>query len=222
MPLLGNGLVAIWNDIAEEMRDEFFEWHPREHMQERMGVPGFRRGRRYISDDADIEFFTLYEASEPELLVSEVYRKRLANPTDWSLKVLPFFRNNIRGICRSAHSEGYADGGFLSTLRVDTEGRDRIEVQATIAEALKDVTEGPHVTGGHLLVCDLELSSGNESLQRGRTINTPDIAVLVEGSTADTVRDLAERLTSALAPSVTAPIVVGHYSLEYQVMNYTV
>lgn len=221
MPLLGNGLVAIWNDIAEDMRDEFFEWHPREHMQERMGVPGFRRGRRYISGDADIEFFTLYEASEPELLVSETYRKRLANPTEWSLKVLPSFRNNIRGICRAPYSDGYADGGFLSTIRLSAEASDRPTVQAAIIDKLDGIVEQPHITGLHLLVCDLELSSGNQSLQRGRTISTPDIALVVEGSTARSVRRMAERLSSDLDEIADAPTTVGHYELEYQVMNYS-
>jgi len=49
MSLAGQGVVAIWNGIAPEGRAEFFEWHNREHMPERVGIPGFRRGRRYIA-----------------------------------------------------------------------------------------------------------------------------------------------------------------------------
>ena len=40
MALAGHALVAIWNDILPESRADFFEWHPREHMVERLGIPG--------------------------------------------------------------------------------------------------------------------------------------------------------------------------------------
>ncbi|WMT91951.1 MULTISPECIES: hypothetical protein [unclassified Pelagibacterium] len=218
MPLIGKGIVAIWNDILPEMRDEFFEWHPREHMQERMGVPGFLRGRRYISMGKGEEFFTLYEAAEPELLVSEIYRQRLANPTEWSLKVLPNFRNNLRGVCRISGSAGYGDGGNLLTLRyADGAGKG----DAALAELVAALVDRPRITGAHLVVCDRELSSGNRSLQRGRTISLPDRVIMVEASTLEALEALEDELEGKVrehggSGEQTAAI----YRLEYQVMNY--
>ena len=49
MSLAGSGAVCIWHDIAPEATDEFYQWHNREHMPERVGIPGFRLGRRYIA-----------------------------------------------------------------------------------------------------------------------------------------------------------------------------
>jgi hypothetical protein len=46
MALMGHGAVAIWNDVAPEGLAEFYEWHHREHMPERVSIPGFLRGRR--------------------------------------------------------------------------------------------------------------------------------------------------------------------------------
>ena len=43
------GVIAIWHDVLPEAKDEFYEWHSREHMPERVGIPGFRRGRRYLA-----------------------------------------------------------------------------------------------------------------------------------------------------------------------------
>lgn len=62
--LAGEAVVAIWNGIAPEGRAEFYEWHLHEHIPERVGIPGFKRGRRYIAADpaTQPEFFTLYEA----------------------------------------------------------------------------------------------------------------------------------------------------------------
>jgi hypothetical protein len=49
MSLAGEGAVVIWHDIAPEGRAQFYAWHGREHMPERLGIPGFLRGRRYVA-----------------------------------------------------------------------------------------------------------------------------------------------------------------------------
>src|SRR5712675_2175888 len=84
MSLAGQGVVAIWNDITPEGRAEFFAWHNREHMPERVGIPGFRRGRRYIALAGAPEFFTLYETDSPEVLAGSDYLNRLNHPTPWT------------------------------------------------------------------------------------------------------------------------------------------
>ena len=43
MALLGTGVLAIWNGIAASAEDEFVDWHVREHIPERVGLPGFLR-----------------------------------------------------------------------------------------------------------------------------------------------------------------------------------
>lgn len=50
MPRIGQGVLAIWNGIAPEAEAEFVAWHVREHIPERVGLPGFLRGRRYVGD----------------------------------------------------------------------------------------------------------------------------------------------------------------------------
>ena len=96
MSLAGQAVVAIWNGIAPEGRTEFYEWHNREHMPERVGIPGFRRGRRYIAKYGTPEFFTLYEADSAEVLVGQDYLNRLNNPTPWTQRVPPtFFRDTV-------------------------------------------------------------------------------------------------------------------------------
>ena len=67
MGLAGSGAVAIWHDIAPEGRAEFYALHGREHMPERVGIPGFLRGRRYIAAHGIPEFFNLYETASPTM-----------------------------------------------------------------------------------------------------------------------------------------------------------
>jgi hypothetical protein len=219
MPLAGDGIIAIWNDILPESRDAFFEWHAREHMPERLGIPGFRRGRRYAAIEADIEFLTLYEAASTEVFSSTGYKARLGKPTPWSLEVLPAFRNNLRGICRAAFTTGYVDGGYAATLRFEpAEGQgDRLRA-SLIGTVLPPLIERPKITGVHFLVCDPSLSGTNTALQRGRTITPPDLVVMVEGSTAGAAREAAESLSDALLAEHGAAGAPrrGLYQLEYQ------
>ncbi|MGH6904724.1 MAG: hypothetical protein ACREIR_18510 [Geminicoccaceae bacterium] len=49
MALLGKGALAIWHDPAPEIESDYNEWHSKEHMYERVGVPGFLRGQRGVA-----------------------------------------------------------------------------------------------------------------------------------------------------------------------------
>jgi len=55
MSLAGEGAVAIWHDLDPVAREQFYAWHGEEHMPERVGIPGFLRGRRYVATRADLE-----------------------------------------------------------------------------------------------------------------------------------------------------------------------
>ena len=148
--------MAIWNGIAPEGRIEFYEWHNREHMPERVGIPGFRRGRRYIAKYGTPEFFTLYEADSAEVLVGQDYLNRLNNPTPLTQRVPPnFFRDTSRGICRVKLSLGVGQGGCMLTLRFGAEeGREAALEQHLRHAALPPLADIVSVVGVHLCVAD--------------------------------------------------------------------
>jgi len=223
MALAGTGLVAIWNDIKPELREDFFEWHPREHMVERLGIPGFLRGRRYAAIDGGVEFLTLYEVTSTDVLVSEVYKTRLTQPTPWSTKTLPGFFNNERGACQIEFSDSYAMGGFVLTLRFEAEdGREPALIDSLKKDVLARMIDTPRVTGVHLVKNDVGLTAGNAGNQRGRVITLPHLVVLVEGSTADGVREAGEKFlaNARLAElGAKADVVRGLYQLEYSIQN---
>ena len=223
MALAGTGLVAIWNDIKPELREDFFEWHPREHMVERLGIPGFLRGRRYAAVDGGVEFLTLYEVTSTDVLVSEVYKTRLTQPTPWSTKTLPGFFNNERGACQIEFSDSYAMGGFVLTLRFEAEaGQEPALIDSLKKDVLARMIDTPRVTGVHLVKNDVGLTAGNAGNQRGRVITLPYLVVLVEGSTADGVREAGEKFlaNAKLAElGAKADVVRGLYQLEYSIQN---
>ena len=45
MAFLGKGAMAFWNDVTADGEADFNHWHVFEHIPERVGVPGFLRGR---------------------------------------------------------------------------------------------------------------------------------------------------------------------------------
>jgi hypothetical protein len=122
MPLLGQGVLAIWHAIAPEGEPEYWRWHDREHIPERVGVPGFLRGRRYRSLERSLEYLDFYEVQSPETLRSPPYLARLNDPTPWTRRVVPYFRDTLRVGYRVAASAGRGQGGVLLTLRLAPTG----------------------------------------------------------------------------------------------------
>lgn len=111
------GILTLWNDCVEEGITEYERWYMAEHLPERVGVTGFRFGRRYLRVEGDRRYFTFYELDRPDVLWSDEYLKCLGNPSEWTQSVMPNFQNTIRTACRRAASVGHAMGGHVVTMR---------------------------------------------------------------------------------------------------------
>ena len=184
MSLSGEGAVAIWHNIAPEGRDEFYAWHGQEHMPERLGIPGFTRGRRYVAIEADLEFFNLYEALSVEVLKSGDYTARVNAPTPWTLSAVTHFRSVARSICRVAHSTGPASGGLMATLRYDVPDDHAAAHKATLLrQTIPDLLTLPGIAGVHLLTADAQASGVATAEQKARGVANavPRWVLLVEG-----------------------------------------
>jgi hypothetical protein len=222
--LAGEGAIAIWNNITPDGRAEFYEWHLREHMPERVGIPGFRRGRRYIAATADTspEFFTLYEADSPQVLVGQDYAARLNAPTAWTKRATQAFRDTSRAVTRVAASHGPGPGGIMLTLRFDAAAGRAAELQGALAHRiLPGLAAAPRVTGAHLCLTDAGASAARSAESRERTdiLAAPNLVVLVEGCAVDALTAAAETVLSAdalTAIGAAPPVVRGYYRLEHE------
>ena len=222
MSLLGDGVVAIWNDIQPDARADFFEWHNREHMPERVDIPGFRRGRRFAAVDAQPEFFTLYETDGPQVLTGADYLARLDNPTPWTRSAAARFVNTSRSLCRVALSLGSAEGGLMMTFRYEVaKGREGEMMRALIDGAFPRVVERPGIVGVHLCLADRAASDVQtaEKKVRSEKSRVPSWIILVEGgSEAVTLKSVCDDvLSSELLSSAgaIAPIERGLYQMQY-------
>ena len=153
-------------------------------MPERVAIPGFLRGRRYVAENADLEFFNLYEASSPEVLKGPDYRERLENPTPWTVAAVKHFRSVARSICTVAATTGRAQGGLMATWRYDVADDQADEHRRILeTEILPALAVRPGFAGAHLLAADVEASKVDTAEQRARSERNrvPRWVILAEG-----------------------------------------
>jgi hypothetical protein len=219
MSLSGSGVVAIWNDITPEGRENFYEWHDREHIPERVGIPGFLRGRRYIALSGTPEYFTLYEVRDRSVLTSPDYLERLNNPTEWTTRSVHHFRNTSRSLCDVEASMGGGSGGFIGTIRFDCDsGRDPDILARLSSSILPEVTQVPAVCAAHLCRADQDASKVQTAEQRGRAANmVPRWVIILEGATREAINHVfRSRLSPEVFGEVGAPeILQGVYCLQH-------
>lgn len=182
MSLSGKAAVVIRFDRLEESLADWYEWHTEEHMPERMGIPGFRLGRRFISTRGP-RFLIIYEADDMGVLSGEEYRKRQNNPTPLTRSRGPSSKNNTRGACSVELSLGIAQGGAMCALYLWPEAGSEARLRRHLVDtALPSVAGVFGVMGVHLCVNDTSASGTEEVTElKGRSVREPKWIVLVEG-----------------------------------------
>jgi hypothetical protein len=116
MSLLGRAFLAFSHDVTPGGEPDWTEWHDREHIPERLSIPGFLRLRRYVALGAGPRFFYFYETESLDVLQSPAYLERLSNPTPWTKRCIQYVVNNKRTACRVAASLGHALGGVIAVV----------------------------------------------------------------------------------------------------------
>ena len=132
------GILAIWNDVATGREADFDTWFQGEHLVERLGVPGFRFGRRHEAVSGAPRFFVFYVTDGPEVLTSKAYLERLDNPTPMTRMIMSeVFKNMNRTLCRRVARRGDFRGGHAVTVRFN-ETPDQAALTARLDELVKD------------------------------------------------------------------------------------
>lgn len=119
--LEGPAFLALWNGVEPHRAPEYDLWHTREHVPERVHIPGMLSARRYSGGEGTLPaYLTLYDLEAMDVLESAPYRDLLGQPTEWSRSMRPSFRGFLRLPCHRLASHGGGLGGTLlaATLRV--------------------------------------------------------------------------------------------------------
>jgi hypothetical protein len=206
----GRAAVAMWWDVAPEMRGEWEDWHTHEHMPERLGIPGFLRGSRWIAASGELSYFGLYETARLATTTSGPYLERLNDPTPWSRQMMPHHHNMVRSLCRVRASFGGGLGQAVATIRFSPPRRlGRTLVKRLVDEALPALPARRGLSGAALLQsAPAELTPQTaEQRIRGGDAHADWVAV-IGGYDVEAVRSAAGEL--ALPGAIT-----GVYRLAY-------
>src|SRR5579872_6843614 len=106
MPLSGNGMLITFMDADPAEERDFNRWYDKEHLVERVGIPGFREARRYVAVSASPRYLNFYTTDTLADLDAPAYRDALQNPTVWSQHHMPRFRNSTRVVALVTASRG--------------------------------------------------------------------------------------------------------------------
>ncbi len=114
------GILAVWNNVRRGDEADFDAWYQTEHLHERLGIPGFRLGRRWEAVTGGPAFFACYVVDSPAVLSSPAYLERLNHPTPWTRRIMSgVFLDMIRTVCTLAATGGVMRGSFCVTARFD-------------------------------------------------------------------------------------------------------
>jgi hypothetical protein len=216
------GMVVIWNDIKEEMRDEFIQWHSTEHLPERVWIPGFISGHRWYNEHANPQYLTTYVTQNRGVLTSETYIQRLNDPTPWTLKTVAAFRNTCRAagevIWEHGPKKGY--GGNILAVQIT-----ELENPAVLTEFLNFLANNPGQEFTGLLRARLVLTTPNasqlptaERAVRKGDQNEPSLILLIESFSGETpLRNIYSKITAHIPKLIQSS--AGIYALQTGIMS---
>ena len=156
MPMAGKGMLLTSMDIDASDEAEFNRWYDREHLEERVAIDGFLEARRYVAQDSNPKYLSLYSTETFEVLDSPAYRTALANQTAWSKANIARFQNMIRAVARITVSRGTGRGAALGIIRLRPR-RQRRQTACCAGEQL-DPAKLDGIISMHLIESDPALS----------------------------------------------------------------
>jgi len=222
MALMGTAAAILTFDVAADAIDEHDHWHTHEHLPERLAIPGFLRGTRWVAVEGNPRYFVLYEVEALATLTSAAYLARLDRPTPWTTKMMPHYRGMTRAFCAVTASFGAGIGHTAALIRFKPPKENARPLrESLIGTVLPPVPARRGLGSAHLLEAAATPPSTNEQRIRGVDA-TLDCAVLAIGYSAAHVSDLIrnelseERFRQQGADEYAAVVYRLDYSLTHR------
>jgi hypothetical protein len=181
-------------DVEADAIEEHDRWHTLEHLPERLSIPGFRRGTRWLVTDGGPRYMVLYEVESLATLTSVAYLAKLNNPTPWTTRMMVHYRGMNRGLCAVVGSFGFGQGSTAALIRFTPEASHSAPLNHWLLdEALRAVPQMPGLGSAHLLQGSQTAAMTNEQRIRGADRGV-DSAIIVTGYDSNAVAAYANEL----------------------------
>jgi hypothetical protein len=155
MVFAGKGILISSMEVLPEEEADFNEWFDREHLAERVAIPGFIEARRYESIGAPTRYLQIYNTTEFEVLDGAAYRAALTSQTEWSKHHISRFIEPTRVVGRLVQSDGVARGVALALVRLRPSGD---PAMMPALEGVLDALDKPGTASVHFVEADAQLS----------------------------------------------------------------
>lgn len=185
--------LFIWTDIESEHEEDFNRWYDREHMNERVAIPGFQWARRYrsVSDDAR-RYLAIYRTQDIDVFHSDVYQKAFQNQTEWSQSNFGRMNNTKRRVMKVPMEAGFGAGAAVGLVMLD----DPTLNQASLQGLLSDIEDQDGIIRIHCLEPDPTLSTPLPSEEPDQ--RQLEAAIIVDATTESVATSAAKTLTEKL------------------------
>ena len=215
MPMAGKGMLLTSMNIDAAHEVEFNRWYDREHLEERVAIPGFIEARRYVAHEGNPKYLSLYSTETFEVLDSPAYRTALANQTAWSKANIARFQNMIRAVARITISRGTGRGAALGIIRLRPPAGGEVKLRAALHEQL-DPASLDGIISMHLIESDPALSKPITDNPAADNPGGGDWFVLIDATDVDAVPRASARLidNAAFKPLL---ITSGAYRLMWDI-----
>ena len=213
--MAGTGMLMTSMDIDAAHEREFNAWYNREHLAERVAIPGFLEARRYVAVDAAPKYLGLYSTENFDVLDSDAYRTALANQTEWSKANIGRFQNMLRSVARITASRGQGRGAALGLVRIRPPGSGAEVLRKSIV-ALLDPGTLDGIISMHLMESDPRLSKPLTDDPAAPNPAARDWYVLIDGTDVAAIAGVMHgRFDAAVASSGATLISAGTYRLMW-------
>ena len=184
MGLCGNGALVLNFDVEPAAVVEHDHWHTKEHMPERLSIPGFLRGTRWIAEGGSPRYLVIYEVRDVNVLTGADYLQRLNNPSAWTSQTMAQVRGMRRGFCRVEGSVGLGLGHALLQIHYSpVEGRRQELHDWLLGDALPGIASAPDYASAHILESAITPPMTDEQRLRGKDASV-DTVLIVTGCDA--------------------------------------
>lgn len=217
MAFAGTHWLIIWNDFGGADEREYESWIVREHMHERMQVPGFRRGRRYVGEGSP-RYLNMYEVDGIDPLIGGAYVASLNAPSAWTKRMMPGLTNFSRVVCQSVAVQGPGVPGHLASFRVPLETAGGAERTAALGAVLDSIAALPAVLGasiGLTIPAPSKIDTAEKRLRTGeRDVVASEAVVAIEAASAGTLDEAVREVGAMLTARLARPSAIGTYALS--------
>ena len=185
-------IMSFWTDVPKPREADFNAWYDREHFPERLAVPGFNRGLRYVALRGKPKYLAFYEISRPNVLSGKAYLGRLNDPTPWTKRVMRTVTGSERIVYRPVLDLGFGHGGALWSARFSSAAPAE-KVQAALEKPLRNLAA--RLQRVRLWQSDVALSDvdSEERRLRGDGPSPQSWCIIVEATTHPTLAAALER-----------------------------